>query len=117
MSTFQISSCLYDGSAGGSGDSNPLCMIYGTVNGKNVFAQVFFKYLMAANAAGQMQQALSAIMFNWYVIVYGYTLAPVPQFIKIPVYPPVAIIASQTQGPYPQPPVSVPEALIGSWVA
>jgi hypothetical protein len=78
---------------------------------------VFFAYLMAANTAGQMQQALTAILFNWYAAVYGYQFTPWPQSIPFPVFPPSNVAAIQTQGPYPQPPVVVPQALIGSWSA
>jgi hypothetical protein len=104
---FTITSCIYDGT---SGDPNPLCMIYGTVNGKLVLPQVFFAYLMNANATGQVQQALTAVMFNWYALVYGYQLTPQPQFISIPALGLVPSAATHTTGPYPQPGVSVPQA-------
>jgi hypothetical protein len=115
--SYSISNCVYDGSAGGTGYPNPLCWITGSVNGLRVFPPVFFTYLMAANAAGgsSMQQALTAIMFNWYAGVYGYQFTPWPTSIPIPGFPPVQVSAAQTTGPYPQPPVSVPQALIGSW--
>ena len=117
MNNFSISNCVYDGSSGGSGDPNPLCIVYGTVNGKRVFPQIFFAYLMAANAAGQMQAALTPILFNWYVSVYGYQLSPWPTPIPYPVFPPSSVRAIQVQGPFPQPNVVVSEALIGSWTA
>jgi hypothetical protein len=106
---------VYDGTSGGSGDPNPLCMIYGEVNGKNVFPRAFFAYLLDANAAGQMQAALTAIMFNWYAGVYGYQFTPWPQLIPFPSFPPAQVSAMQTTGPYPNPPVVVGQALIGSW--
>lgn len=115
--SFSISNCVYDGTSGGPGDANPLCEIIGTVNGLRVFPRVFFAYLMAANAAGQMQQALTAIMFNWYAGVYGYQFTPWPQPIPFPVFPHSNVAAIQTQGPYPQPLVVVPQALISNWSA
>ncbi len=114
MNSFVITNCTYDGS---SGDTNPLCGITGTVNGLRVFPRVFFAYLMAANAAGQMQAALTAIMFNWYAGVYGYQFTPWPTPIPFPVFPPSSVAAIQVQGPFPQPPVVVSQALIGSWSA
>jgi len=114
---FVVTNCLYDGTSGGSGDPNPLCIIYGMVNGLRVFPRVFLAYLMAANAAGQMQQALTAIMFNWYAAVYGYQFTPWPQPIPFPVFPPSNAAAIQVTGPYPQPGVVVSQALIGSWSA
>lgn len=114
---FVVTNCVYDGTTGGNGDPNPLCYISGTVNGKNVFANVFFAYLMAASAAGQMQQALTAIMFNWYAGVYGYQLTPQPQPIPIPAYPVSNVAPTRVFGPYPQPPAVVSQALIGSWSA
>src|SRR6267143_1279468 len=119
--SFNISSCIYDGTSGGNGDPDPLCGITGTVNGKAVFPRVFFAYLMAANATGQMQAALTAIMFNWYAGVYGYQFTPWTQPIPFPLFPPANVAAIQVRGPFPQygnpSPVSVPEALIGSWSA
>ena len=114
---FSVSNCVYDGTSGGQGDPNPLCWIIGQVNGKRVWASVFFAYLMNANAAGQMQQALTAIMFNWYAGVYGFQLTPWPQPIPFPVFPSVQSSATHVSGPYPQPPVVVSQALIGSWTA
>jgi hypothetical protein len=69
--SFSISNRVYDGSAGGSGNPNPLCWITGQVNGKNVFPAVFFAYLMAANSAGQMQTALTAAIVRgsrWFTV-------------------------------------------------
>lgn len=118
MNTFSISNCVYDGSSGGSGDPNPLCGIEGTVNGLRVFPRVFFAYLMAANAANQMQAALTAILFNWYAGVYGYQFTPWPQPIPFPSFPPAKLVSAiQTTGPYPQTPVVVPQALIGTWTS
>jgi hypothetical protein len=59
--SFSIFVCQYDGT---SGDPNPLVGIVGTVNGFRVFPLAWFRYFDAANAAGQMQQALTAAMFN-----------------------------------------------------
>jgi len=115
--SYSISNCVYDGSAGGSGDSNPLCWITGTVNGLRVFPSVFFAYLTAANAAGQIQQALTAIMFNWFAAVYGFQFAPWPSLVPFPSFPQVQVSATQTTGPYPQTPVVVSQALIGGWTA
>lgn len=42
MNSFVISNCTYDGT---SGDPNPLCLVTGTVNGKNLYALTFFRYL------------------------------------------------------------------------
>jgi hypothetical protein len=115
-SSFSVVSCVYDGTAN---DPNPLCIIQGTVNNKTVYPRVFFAYLMAANASGPsaLQQALTAILFNWYAAVYGYQFTPWPEPIPFPQYPPVSVRSQQSSGPYPVPEVSVPEALIGSWVA
>jgi hypothetical protein len=117
MNSYSVTSASYDGTSGGTGDPNPLCLITGTVNGLRVFPRVFFAYLMSASAAGQMQQALTAIMFNWYAGVYGYQFTPWPTMIPFPAFPESGVTAQQTQGPYPQPPVTVPQALIGSWTA
>ena len=114
MNSFSISDCTYDGT---SGDQNPLCYVLGTVNGKNIFASAFFAYLIAANAAGQVQQALTAIMFNWYANVYGYQFTPWPLPISFPQFPLVDVQAQHTTGPYPQPPVVVTQALISAWTA
>jgi hypothetical protein len=70
---------------------------------------------MAANAAGQMQQALTAIMFNWFAAVYGCEFTPWPSPIPFPSFPASSVSATQTTGPYPNPPVVVSQALIGSW--
>ena len=112
MNNYAISSCVYDGSAA---DLNPLCTIAGTVNGTDVFPQVFYRYLMAASAANQMQAALTAILFNWYAGVYGYQLTPWPAQISFPQFPASNASAAPSFGPYPVSPVSVPQALIGSW--
>ena len=112
MNSFVITNCTYDGS---SGDLNPLCCITGTVNGLSIFPQVFFAYLMAANAAGQMQQALTAVMFNYYV-GYQATL-PWPNPIPFPSFPASNAVAVHSEGVYPVAPVVVSEALIGSWSA
>jgi hypothetical protein len=114
--SFIITGCSYDGT---SGDPNPLVGIAGTVNGFRVFPLVWFRYLDAANAAGQMQQALTAAMFNWYARVYGFqfTPNPDPNQYPVPVCPPSNAVAQHTQGPYPVPPVVYSLALIGSWAA
>lgn len=114
---FSVSSAQYDGSFGGSGDRNPQVTVAGTVNGTRVFARCFFAYLAAANAAGQMQQALTAILWNWFVAVYSYQFAPEPQPISVPTFPPSSEVAIQTQGPFPQPPVTYSPALIPAWTA
>ena len=117
MNSFIITNCIYDGS---SGDPNPQCWIYGQVNGTRVFATAFFAYLMAANAANQMQAALTAVMFNWYAAVYGTQFTPWLTPIAVPVFPsvpPVSVTAQHTTGPYPQAEVVVTQALIGSWSA
>jgi hypothetical protein len=116
-SAFIVSQCVYDGTSGGLGDSNPLCLITGQVNGLRVFPRVFFEYLMAASSAGQMQQALTAVLFNWYAGVYGYQFTPWPTPIPVPSFPASGVTAQQVQGPFPQPPVSVSQALIGTWTA
>jgi hypothetical protein len=112
MNSYSISNCVYDGS---SGNPNPLCSTSGTVNGQRVFPAVFFAYLMSANTAGQMEAALTAIMFNWFAAVYGSQLTPWPLPVPFPSFPPVSVSAMQTTGPYPQTPVVVSQALIGSW--
>lgn len=112
--SFTVTACTYDGT---SGDPNPLCTVVGSVNGNNVFAAVFYRYLMAANAAGQMQSALTAIMFNWYAAVYGYRQTPWPTPIPFLQFSASNANATPSFGPYPVPPVSVPQALIGSWTA
>ena len=112
--TFSISSCVYDGT---SGDVNPLCTIAGVVNGKSVYANVFFDYLAAGNSADQMQAALTAVMYNWYAAVYGYQFTPWPAPIAFPAFPLSSEVAQHVQGPYPQANVSYAPALIGSWVA
>jgi hypothetical protein len=115
MSSFTVLSCVYDGTA--PNDPNPLCIIQGAVNNKTVYPRVFFAYLMAASAAGQIQQALTAVLFNWYSAVYGYQFTPWPTPIPFPQFPAVPVRSQQSSGPYPVPDVSVPEALIGSWSA
>jgi hypothetical protein len=116
MNPFTVVSAAYDGT---SGDQNPLVGISGTVNGKNVFPQVFFRYLDAANAAGGsgLQQALTAILWNWYVRVWGSQFTPFPTPIPFPTFPASDVVAVHSQGPYPQPDVIYVPALIGSWMA
>jgi hypothetical protein len=60
MNSFNVSNCTCDGT---SGSANPLCLATGTVDVKGIFGQTFFRYLMAASAADQMQAALTAAMF------------------------------------------------------
>jgi hypothetical protein len=115
MGSFTVTNCTYDGTWGGPGDPDPLVWITGKVNGKNVFPRVFFAYLAAANAAGQMQAGLTAVMFNWYSGVYRAQLFPQPAEIPLPIFPPSNEIAQRVRGPYPQPPVVYTPALIGSW--
>jgi hypothetical protein len=95
MNSYSVASVSYDGTSGGSGSPNPLCWITGTVNGLRVFPAVFFAYLMAASAAGQMEAALTAIMFDWYAGVYGYQFTPWPSPIPFPSFPPVQVSATQ----------------------
>jgi hypothetical protein len=112
--SFTVTTCSYDGT---SGDPNPICFVVGSVNGNKVFAATFYRYLMAASAAGQLQSALTAVMFNWYVNVYGFEQTPWPSPIPFPQFSPSNADATPSFGPYPVPPVSVPQALIGSWTA
>ena len=80
-----VTNCFYDGT---SGNPNPLCYVSGTVNGLNVpLAPAFFKYLMAADAADEMQAALTAVMFNYYAGMYYAQLEPLPDFIPYPTFP------------------------------
>jgi hypothetical protein len=110
MTTFVVSNCTYDGT---SGDPNPLCYVIGTVNGWNVYPPTFFRYLMAASAANDMQTALTALMYNFYA---GYRAAlPWPNPIPFPNFPASNAIATHSQGAYPVVPVIVTQALIGSW--
>jgi hypothetical protein len=115
MNSFSVLSCTYDGTA--PNDTNPLCIVTGTVNNKTVYPRVFFAYLAAANAAGQMQEALTAILFSYFCAVYGYQFTPWPEPIPFPQYPAASVRSQQSSGPYPVPEVSVQEALIGSWSA
>ena len=112
MNSFVVSNCLYDGT---SGSANPLCLVTGTVNGRNIFAQIYFRYLMAASTADQMQAALTAVMFNFYV---GYLATlPWPNPIPFPSFPASNAVAVHSEGVYPVALVVVSEALIGSWSA
>jgi hypothetical protein len=115
MSSFSVSNCFYDGT---SGDPNPLCYVTGSVNGLNVpLAPAFFRYLMAADAADQMQVALTAVMFNYYADMYRAQLVPIPDLIPVPTFPGSDAVATHSEGVYPVAPVVVSEALIGSWTA
>ena len=115
MNSFVVSNCTYDGT---SGDSNPLCLVTGSVNGKNIFAQTFFRYLMAASTGDQMQAALTAVMFNYYAGVYYYLVTPPwPNLIPYPEFPASNAIAVHSGGPYPVAPVVVSQALIPPWTA
>jgi hypothetical protein len=112
---FTIVSCGYNGSAGGNGESNSLCWIAGNVNGKSVYPSVFLGYLKTASAAGKMQEALTPIMWNWYVQVWGRLLTPWPNEIPIlqfSIPTPTFIVERSTA---PNVTVSVLETLIGSW--
>jgi hypothetical protein len=82
------------------------------VNGLNVpLAPAFFRYLMAADAADQMQEALTAVMLNCYAAVYR-QLAPIPEFIPLPTFPPSDAVAEHTEGTYPVAPVVITQAPI-----
>jgi hypothetical protein len=72
---------------------------------------------MAADSADQMQAALTAVMFNYYADVYRSELAPIPDLISVPTFPPSDVVAEHTQGVYPVARVVVSEALIPPWVA
>jgi hypothetical protein len=109
---FSVTNCTYDGT---SGDPNPLCCIPGTVNGFRVFPLVFFRYLDAANTAGQMQQALTVAMWNFYCGVYGRQFSPWPTPFSFPTFPSSDAVAEHVQGPFPQPEIVYQPALIGSW--
>jgi hypothetical protein len=55
--------CRFEHTYDGTGDDpNPFCLVTGTVNGNNIFAQTYFRFLMAASAADQMQAALTPVM-------------------------------------------------------
>jgi hypothetical protein len=113
--SFVVTNCFYDGT---SGDPNPLCYVAGSVNGLNVpLAPAYFRYLMAADAVDQMQAALTAVMFNYYASVYRAQLAPVPEFLPVPTFPPSDAVAEHTGGTYPVAPVVVTQALIPHWTA
>ena len=112
MTTFVVSNCTYDGT---SGDPIPICIVTGTVNGWKVDLQTFFRYLMAASAAGQMQAALTSLMYNFYT-GYRATL-PWPNPIPFPNFPGSNAVAMQSEGVYPVAPVVVPQALIPNWTA
>jgi len=112
MNSFVVFNCMYDGT---SGDPNPLCYVIGTVDGMNVYPPAFFRYLLAASTAGQMQAALTAAMFNFYA---GYrAVLPWPNPIPFPSFPASNAVAVQSGGVYPVAPTGVSEALIGSWTA
>jgi len=85
------------------------------VNSRNVYAPAFFRFLMAASAADQMQAALTAVMFNFYVY-YKATL-PWPNSIQYPTFPGSDAVAAHSEGPYPVAPVVVTQALMPSWTA
>jgi hypothetical protein len=73
---------------------------------------------MAADAASQIQQALTAVMFNYYAGVYYYLVAPPwPTLIPYPAFPGSNAVATHSEGVYPVAPTVVSEALIGSWTA
>jgi hypothetical protein len=90
MNSFVVPNCTYDGT---SGDPNPLCYVIGTVNGMNVDPPTFFRYLMAASTAGQMQATLAAAMFNFYA-GYGATL---PWSTPFPSFPPSNAAATHSR--------------------
>jgi hypothetical protein len=112
MNSFVVSNCTYDGT---SGDPNPLCLVTGTVNGKNIFAQAYFRFLMAAEAVDQMQAALTAAMLNFYV--YYHATLPWTNLILYPSFPASNAVAVHSGGAYPVAPTVVTQALIGPWSA
>jgi hypothetical protein len=115
MNNYTITNCVYDGT---SGDPNPICTISGTVNGNRVFApNIFFAYLAAANAAGQMQQALTAVLYNGYAAIYGFEFRPFSPQVPILIFPLSSEVALRVQGPYPQPRVAYSPALLAPWSA
>jgi hypothetical protein len=79
--------------------------------------QTFFRYLIAAFAADQMQAALTAVMFDFYVSAYYFQQAPWPNLIPYPTFPGSNVVATHSEGVYPVPPVVVSEALIPPWTA
>ena len=87
----------------------------GTVDGKGIFAQTFFRYLMAAAAADQMQAALTPLMFDFYASVYYFQQAPWPNPIPYPTFPGSDAVATHSEGVYPVAPVVVTQALIPPW--
>jgi hypothetical protein len=110
---YSVSSASYDGT---SGSPNPICTVVGTVNNRNVVASTYFSYLMAASNVGEMQNALSAILFNRFCDWYGLQYLPWPTPLPLPCFPLSNAVAAHTQGPHPAP-VVVDAALIGAWIA
>jgi hypothetical protein len=86
------------------------------VNSSNVYAPAF-RFLIAASTAGQMQAALTAVMFNYYADAYALQNVPFPKFIPFPACPASNAVAAQSGGPFPVAPTVVTQALIGSWTA
>jgi hypothetical protein len=117
MNSFSVSQCLYDGTTGGpSGDPNPLCIIYGSVNGNNVLPRVFYSAIVGASAANMMQAYLTSVLFAWWAQVFGYEQEPFPSPSQYPLpsFPAYNIPAPRVQGDQD---VSIPQTLIGSWTA
>jgi hypothetical protein len=112
MNSFVISNCTYDGT---SGDPNPICIVTGTVNSWKVYPQTFYRFLMAASSADQMQEALTSLMFNFYC-GYRATL-PWPNPIPFQSFPGSNAVATQSGGIYPVALVQVTQALILPWTA
>ena len=98
MNSFVVLNCTFDGT---SGDPNPICQVVGTVNKKNVYALVFYRFLVAASTANQMQEALTAAMFNYYAGVYYYQITPPwPNLIPFPEFP---SLETESRRPLPVP--------------
>jgi hypothetical protein len=64
-----------------------------------------------------MPEALTAVMFDYYVSTYYYQALPWPNLISYPTLPGSDAVAVHSEGAYPVAPVVVIQALIGSWSA
>ena len=115
MNSFVVLNCTFDGT---SGDPNPICQVIGTVNKKTVYALVFYRFLIAASNANQMQAALTAVMFNFYAGVYYYQITPPwPNLILYPTFPASNAVAVHSGGVFPVAPTVLTQALIPPWAA